>query len=199
VQKLTFSLVLAIAAGCGSGSSSTPRTTPTVGPDNEEPAPTANTAHDHHEHHPPSETTTPADPPEPAAPDPAAVKAELLAAETTAFEQAKPVFDKFCSSCHVQGGKQAKKKALDHFDMTRYPFGGHHAGEITATVRKSLAIDGGKATMPKNKPGSVPADQVALIAAWADAFDASHAGGAHEGMPGHDAHGDHGHGGAHKH
>ena len=195
MQKLTFSLVL-IAASCGPGASSTPRTTPTPGADAEEPAPTAGTGHDHHEHHAPSEAATPDKPPERAAPDPAAVKAELLAAETAAFDQARPVFDRFCSSCHVQGGKQAKKKSLDHFDMTRYPFGGHHAGEITASVREALAIGGGKATMPKNKPGSVPADQLALIAAWADAFDASHAGGAHEGMPGHEAHGDHG---EHKH
>ena len=104
-----------------------------------------------------------------------------------------------CASCHAKGGRMAKAKSLDHFDMTSYPFGGHHAGEITATIRKSLAIGGGKATMPKNKPGSLTADELAAVAAWADAFDASHEGGAHEGMPGHDGHdGHHDHGG-HKH
>ncbi|MEZ4403223.1 MAG: c-type cytochrome [Kofleriaceae bacterium] len=133
---------------------------------------------------------------EPALPDPAQVKADLLAAEAAAFEKAKPVFDASCSSCHAKGGRGAKAKTLGHFDMTTYPFGGHHADKITETIRKSLAIGGGKATMPRNKPGSLTADQLAAVAAWADAYDAASAGGAHEGQPGHDEH--HGHGG-HKH
>lgn len=110
-----------------------------------------------------------------------------------AFEKAKPIFEKQCASCHVQGNRGAKKKTLEHFDMTKYPFGGHHADEVTESIRKALAIGGGKATMPKNKPGSVPPDDLALITAWADAYDAAMAGGAHEGRPGHDAHGGHGH------
>ena len=136
------------------------------------------------------------------------MKAQLIAAETAAFEKAKPVFDKYCASCHTQGPK-AKKKTLDHFDMTTYPFGGHHAMEISKEIREVLAIGGGKPTMPRGKPGAVKGEELASIAAWADAFDAAHAGGAHEGQ-GHD-HGhhhapaqkpkasSHDHGGAHKH
>ncbi len=179
-------LLVASLAACGSGASSTPPTTP-------EPAPPVVEA--------PTEPAPPAPTPptEPAPPDPAQVKAELLAAETAAFDKAKPVFDAKCSGCHSKGGRMAKAKTLGHFDMTSYPFGGHHAGEITATIRKSLAIGGGKATMPKNKPGSLTADELAAIAAWADAFDASHAGGAHEGLPGHDGHGGNDDHGGHKH
>ena len=187
MRRFACSLSFALFAACGSGSSSTPPTTPDPQPD---PAGEPDAAVEE------PVAQAPDAAPEPPKPDPAQIKAELLAAETAAFEKAKPTFDKYCSSCHVQGKRGAKKKTLEHFDMTKYPFGGHHAGEITASIRKALAIGGGKATMPKGKPGSVPADDLALIAAWADAFDASMAGGAHEGMPGHDAHGGHG---EHKH
>ena len=125
-------------------------------------------------------------------PDPAKVKADLLAAEQAAYGKARPVFDTYCATCHSKDGKKAKPKTLGHFDMTSYPFGGHHAMEVSAEVRKALGIEGGKATMPLDDPGAVQGDELALIAAWADAFDAAHAGGAHEGQ-GHD------HGGGHKH
>lgn len=136
---------------------------------------------------PVAESTKPTKPTEPPAPDPEKVKVELLAAETAAFEKAKPVFDKFCAKCHTKGGKMATQKKLDHFDMTAYPFGGHHAMDVSGSIRKSLAIGGGKATMPFDKKGAVKGDELALIAAWADAFDASHKGGAHEGHGGHDS------------
>jgi mono/diheme cytochrome c family protein len=126
-------------------------------------------------------------------PDPAQVKADLLAAETAAYEQARPVFEKYCASCHQKGGKSATAKKMGHFDMTAYPFGGHHTGEMAETIRKVLGIHGSKPTMPKNKPGSVKGDELALMAAWADAFQASHEGGAHEGMPGHEGHRGHHH------
>lgn len=127
----------------------------------------------------------PADPP---APDPAQIKIALLAAETAAYQSAKPVFEKYCAGCHQQGGKKASAKKLGHFDMTTYPFAGHHAMEVSGTLRTVLGIGGGKPTMPFGKPGAVKGDDLALIAAWADAFDASHAGGAHAGTPGHGAH-----------
>jgi hypothetical protein len=168
--------LLLVAAACGSKSS--PATTtpdepvPEVSPDaGVEPVETAPDAA-----------------PEPAEPDPAQVKAALLAAETAAYEAAKPVFEQYCASCHQQGKRGASKKKLDHFDMTAYPFGGHHAGEMSKEIREVLGIDGGKATMPKNKPGSVNGDDLALIAAWADAFDAAHEGGAHESHEGHGGH-----------
>ncbi len=120
-------------------------------------------------------------------PDPAKIKAELLAAEMAAYENAKPVFEANCSRCHTKGGKMTAEKKRDHFDMTTYPFGGHHAMELGKQIRKSLGIDGSKPTMPFDNKGSVKGEDLALIAKWADAFDAAHAGGAHVG------HGDHGH------
>ena len=101
-------------------------------------------------------------------------RADPAAAEQAAYEKAKPVFAKYCASCHTKGGAKATKKKLDHFDMTAYPFGGHHATTIAATIRKVLAIRGGKPTMPSDKKGAVKGDELALIAAWCDAFDAAH-------------------------
>jgi mono/diheme cytochrome c family protein len=169
-------LLAVLVAACGGGSSKpTPTTPPPADPvPMKEPVATE-----------PATPEEPAKPAEPPAPDPAKIKAELLAAETAAFEQAKPVFDKHCARCHVKGAKLANKKKLDHFDMTAYPFTGEHAMEISGEIRKALAIGGGKATMPFDKKGAVKGDELALIAAWADAFDASHKGGAHEGHGGH--------------
>jgi hypothetical protein len=59
--------------------------------------------------------------------------------------------------------------------MTSYPFGGEHAAEITQSIRKVLAIGGGKAKMPKDKPGSVQGPELSLISDWADAYDKAHA------------------------
>jgi hypothetical protein len=119
--------------------------------------------------------------PEPPAPAPVDPKAELLAAETAAYEKAKPVFAAHCARCHQQGGARAKKKTLAHFDMTSYPFGGDHAAEIGEEIREVLAIGGGKPSMPADKKGAVKGEELALIAAWADAFEAARAGGAHAG------------------
>ncbi|HLL25018.1 MAG TPA: hypothetical protein VK427_22945 [Kofleriaceae bacterium] len=178
MKKLT--LILALCA-CGGGSSK-PASEPTTPVDPvpmTEPVATPTL----------TEPTTPARPttPEPKA-DP---KAELLAAEMSAFEKAKPVFDKWCAKCHAQGNKLATKKKLEHFDMTKYPFGGHHAMEVSKEIREVLGINGSKPTMPADKKGAVKGEELAAIKAWADAFDAAHAGGAHEG-------GAHNHGG-HKH
>lgn len=136
----------------------------------------------------PIANTPPTEPaqPQPQNPDPAKVKVELLAVETAAFEKAKPVFEANCARCHTKSGKLQTQKKRDHFDMTTYPFGGHHAMEISASIRKSLGITGTKVTMPYDKRGAVKGADLALIAAWADAFDAAHAGGAHEGHGSHD-------------
>jgi mono/diheme cytochrome c family protein len=121
-------------------------------------------------------------------------KDALLADEHAAFDQAKPVFEKYCAGCHTQGAKNATAKKLDHFDMTSYPFGGHHAGTIGPTIRKVLAVDGSKATMPSNKPGSVTGADRDAIAAWAKAWDAAQAAGAHPTSSHHDHdHHDHDH------
>jgi hypothetical protein len=115
-------------------------------------------------------------PPEVPKPDP---KAELLAAETSAWETAKPVFTKYCAHCHTNDGKKAAKKKLDHFAMDTYPLGGHHTATIGFTIRDVLGISGKKSTMPDDKPGSVKGDDLATIKAWTDAWEAAEKGGAH--------------------
>ena len=123
----------------------------------------------------PAEAPKPAEPEaKPEAKEPEAPKVDLAANETAAFEKAKPVFDKYCAACHDKSKKGAKASTLKHFDISSYPFGGEHAADVDKEVRKVLAIGGGKATMPKGKPGAVKGDELALIAAWADAFDAAH-------------------------
>lgn len=171
MRNLAFVLSMALYAACGASSSSTPPTTP------DEPPPPAPPDVDAGEA---PVAQAPDAAPVPPEPDPAQQKADLLAAEKAAFDDAKPVFDKYCAGCHVAGKRGAKKSTLEHFDMTSYPFGGHHADEITAELREVLGIGGGRPTMPKTKPGSVKGDELAAIATWADAFDASQTGGAHE-------------------
>ena len=169
-------LVFALCA-CGGGSSKPPvePAQPIDPVPMPEPAPTA------------AEPAKPVEP-EPPKPDP---KAELLAAELAAYEKAKPVFARWCAKCHEKGNKLATQKKLDHFDMTTYPFGGHHGMEISKEIREALAIGGGKPTMPADKKGAVKGEELDAIKAWADAFDAAHEGGAHQGR-GHD-HGGHKH------
>lgn len=123
---------------------------------------------------------------------PAMAPAAPSAAETAAFEQAKPVFAKYCAGCHTQGGQAAAEQqaeALEHFDMTSYPFGGHHAATIGTEVKEVLGATGEKPSMPKNRPGSVKGDELALVLAWADAFEAAHP--AHDEHDEHDAHDHH--------
>ncbi len=117
-------------------------------------------------------------------------KAALLADERAAYDKAKPVFDKYCASCHTKDGKQANAKKLDHFEMSSYPFGGHHASTLGPTIRKVLALDGGKPTMPNGKQGTVKGDDLAAIAAWTKAWQAADVVGGHGATPHHD-HGDH--------
>ncbi len=174
-MKTAILLVVTLAA-CGGSNPSKPAT-PIA---NTDPVPMTD----------PTKSDPKTDPPSNPKPDLAKVKAELLAAETASYENAKPVFEKHCARCHTKDGKMTAAKKREHFDMTAYPFGGHHAMEIGKQIRKSLGIDGSKPTMPFDKKGSVQGDDLALIAKWADAFDASHAGGAHEH---HDDHDDHDH------
>ena len=172
MKTLLMISILGIAA-CGGGGSkpaAKPEPTPT------EPAPTETATTPTEPTTPPAETK-PAEPPAAPAPDPKVVAME---AETAAFEKAKPVFEKFCQGCHGKG-RGATKKALGELDINQYPFKGEHAN--AKDIRKALGIGGGKATMPKNKPGSVKGDDLAAISAWADAWDASEAAGAHTAAP----------------
>lgn len=177
-MKTSILLVL-FSAACGSGGAPQPTTPPPTDPVpmSEELPPTQ-----------PVDPVRPSEPVPPPEPDPAQIKAELLAAETVAFENAKPVFDKWCAKCHSKDGKAASAKKREHFDMTTYPFGGHHAMEVSGEIREVLGLTGKKPTMPADKKGAVVGDDLELIKAWADAFDASHQGGAHEGHGGHGGH-----------
>lgn len=115
--------------------------------------------------------------------DPDKAKNEAMAAETAAYEKAKPVFEKYCANCHTKAGKKATAKKLDHFAMDTYPFGGEHTKSIGNEIRKVLGIDGGKATMPYDKPGSVTGDDLATIKAWTEAWQAAGKAGAHPADP----------------
>ena len=171
-MKTILLAILVTAAACGGGGKNKP-TTPTE----PTPTPTETTAKTAPTETPPEEKAPPAEPPEPPKPDPEQMKKDALAAETAAYEKAKPVFEGFCKGCHQKGQKNATAKKLADFDITAYPFGGKH--NSTKDIRKVLGVDGGKATMPKTKPGSVKGDDLAAITAWADAFDAADQAGAH--------------------
>ena len=106
-------------------------------------------------------------------------KATALATETAAAERAMPSFKAHCGSCHAKGGKNTSRKARNHFDMTAYPFGGHHAHELGRVVAASLWATDQDATMPKGKPGSVTGDDRRAILEWAHAFEQAAAAGAH--------------------
>ncbi|MCC6968679.1 MAG: hypothetical protein IT434_00515 [Phycisphaerales bacterium] len=104
----------------------------------------------------------------------------LAASEPTeqeAYERARPVFERYCASCHTRGA--GKRAALRHFTMDRYPFGGHHADQISSTIREVLGADGQPATMPKDRPGAVQGDELRIVLDWAEAFDRAHAAADH--------------------
>lgn len=93
-------------------------------------------------------------------------------AELLAYQQARPVFERYCSDCHTAAGTRSQASALNHFSMDTYPFGGHHADEMAGTIREVLGADGGKATMPPGRPGAVQGQELELILNWAAASDA---------------------------
>ena len=129
----------------------------------------------------PAEPVSGGDPPNAGPPksDPAKLAADLVVAETAAWETAKPVFQRACATCHTRDGKKAAKKKLDHFDLGSYPPGGHHTATIGFTIRDVLGITGKKPTMPYDRPGSVTGDDLAAIKAWTDAWEAAEQAGAH--------------------
>ena len=110
------------------------------------------------------------------APDPAEVKAQAAARELAAYKTAEPVFTRYCASCHQKGGKHATAKTLAHLDISTYPFKGHHAAEIGPKLRQVLGIGGGKATLPKGRPGIVGNGELDEIAAFCAAWDEAHPG-----------------------
>lgn len=122
-----------------------------------------------HHHQPEPEPITPPDAAPAAKPTPTP-KAD--ASEEQAWLKAKPVFVEHCAECHTADGGKKSAKKLAKFDMTAYPFTGKKASP--ADMRKVLGLTGGKATMPKGKIGSLSDDELAVIAAWCDAYDAAH-------------------------
>lgn len=119
----------------------------------------------------------------------------LLAAERQAYERAKPVFEKYCAKCHA-GSKNSplKRRALPHFNMNTYPFGGHHASEIAHEIREVLGATGKEPTMPQNNPGAVKGEELERILAWADAFERAKEAGLHDqGKANEHDHGGHSH------
>lgn len=169
MKTVLITLLFAVACGGGGDKKPTTPTEPTPTP-TETMAKTETPA----EQPAPTEPTPPAEPPAPPQPDPKQVAME---AELAAFEKAKPVFEKFCQGCHGKG-RGATKKALGELDINEYPFKGEHAN--AKDIKKTLGVDGKKATMPKNKPGSVKGDDLAAIVAWADAWQAAEDVGAHQ-------------------
>ncbi len=151
-MKLTLIAIACAYAACGSSSSKPGTMVATTDPvPMTEPVPVA-----------PTEPANPVDPVKPvepaqpaqaAAPDPAKVKADLLAVELAAFERAKPVFDKYCARCHSKDGAKQSAAKREHFDMTTYPFGGHHAMDVHNEIREVLGVTGKKPTMPVDKKG----------------------------------------------
>lgn len=182
-RSLTTLLLAAALAACGSASpdSKTTPSTPEVSapPTAPLPGPQSETVEPAKPVEPP-----PAEPEKPEAPKPDP-KAALLAAETSAWETARPVFSKYCATCHTKEGKKASKKKLDHFELDTYPIGGHHTATIGFTIREVLGLSGKKATMPYDKPGSVKGDELAAIKAWTDAWEAAEKAEAHPHVEGH--------------
>ena len=126
-----------------------------------------------HSEPPPNNATPPAD----------AVPQPVVSDEMAAFAKAKPIFEKYCAKCHTEAS--GKRAALKHFVMDSYPFGGHHADSMPATIRNVLGQSGKQATMPKGKPGVVVGDELKLILEWADATERA-ASGKKQRSDGHD-------------
>lgn len=108
----------------------------------------------------------------------------VSAEERQAYERARPVFERYCASCHTSDRGSAA--ALIHFSMDGYPFGGHHAGEIAGTIREVLGANGEKATMPQGRPGVVKGEDLQRVIDWADAVERARAS-----APPHDHEGEH--------
>lgn len=169
MKTILFAMLVGLAA-CGGGGKKTAKP-------EDKAAPTEKVAAE--DKAPAEEKKEEAPPPEEKKPDPEQMKKDAMDAETAAWDKAKPVFEGSCKSCHVKGQKGAKAKNLGMFDCSEYPFKGKKA--TAADVRRVLGVGDGakKATMPKNKPGSVKDADLDAIKAWADAFDAAESAGAH--------------------
>ena len=104
-----------------------------------------------------------------------AIGAGVAPAEKAALDDAWPVLARDCAPCHSASGTHASRdKAMQHVDMSIYPFGGEHAATVGFEVREALGLTGKPATMPANDPGSVRGADLAAIDRWARAWIAAH-------------------------
>jgi hypothetical protein len=162
----------AFAVACGSGAQGGPPPAPPPS------VPEAADNHDHapgaaaHEHPlaPPPPADAGASEPTPTRGD-ATTPADPKAVELAAYERARPVFEKWCATCHKTGAAGATKNGLSHFSMDAYPFGGHHAHEMPATIRKVFGAGGSKPTMPRGNVGAVQGEELSVVLAWAEACE----------------------------
>lgn len=99
---------------------------------------------------------------------------ERREAELAAYQAAKPVFVKYCGACHSATGNKTSPSKLEDFDMSSYPFDGKETDDIDDVISVTLGLRGTKATMPKNKPGSLNGEELQLIVDWAEAYDSNH-------------------------
>lgn len=115
---------------------------------------------------------------------------EIAAYEATeAYENAKPVFERFCSACHAMRGTGRNADATAHFAIDGPPFGGrHHAADLVMAIRKVLGQAGSPPTMPKDRPGVLQGDDLAAVLVWTEAYEIAGAQGCAKAPPPEKAH-----------
>ena len=169
-RGLPLAGAMLLLAGCASA----PSSGPTVAPhEHDSHASSDATPGEARDDHPPVARTAGADAPPVAGAPHEHASAASEPSEQEAYERARPVFARYCASCHTSDA--GKRSALRHFTMDRYPFGGHHADQVSSAIRAVLGANGQAATMPKDRPGTVQGDELRAILDWAEAFDRTHA------------------------
>ena len=156
-QSLITLLFTAALAACGSTSPAA-KTLPSEAAASGSPVVASST--------PPSEPAVPPEPakpaesprPEPEKLAPAAIdpKAELLAAETSAWEAAKPVFTKYCATCHTKDGKKAAKKKLASFEEPSAVSSSRRAAALERRTPMSPGASPRSKCRPRGRDGAIP-------------------------------------------
>lgn len=120
-----------------------------------------------------------------------------LAVERAAYDAARPVLDRWCARCHVPTNGSMSVITSNTFDISTYPFGGsdgpkagYHVADVLGIMFDDL--DGADGTdelrrpwaqhaprMPRNDPGAVKGDELALVRTWTVAWRAAHRAGLH--------------------
>jgi cbb3-type cytochrome c oxidase subunit III len=93
--------------------------------------------------------------------------------EAPTWADAEPAFARQCARCHGpspdQGSPKKRKwvkEALEHLDMSTFPFKTHHA-DVLARIEEALSRGkDDKMTMPADAPGLGDDKDVELILAW---------------------------------